>query len=154
MTMILALGVEAAKTRCRRHPSRDAPNDHDVRRRLRGLWSFRHHHLMSSSARAEPGLVFGGLRVRRVCGLAMATLGWRYVTEHLLDVGTASLPGWLATVPTCNGSTHTPQGIREKHKFAELEDPGTRQAEFGPSGVPGPAAQASFMNIFCTASMG
>jgi hypothetical protein len=84
----------------------------------------------------------------------MATLGWRYVTEHLLDVGTASLPGWLATVPTCNGSTHTPQGIREKHKFAELEDPGTRQAEFGPSGVPGPAAQASFMNIFCTASMG
>jgi len=80
-----------------------------------GFWSFRHHHLMSSSAR-KPGLVFGGLRVRRV----LRTGKWQRsaggnVTEHLLDVGTASLPGWLATVPTCNGSTHTPQGIREKH---------------------------------------
>ena len=41
-------------------------------------------------------------------GPAVATLRGRHMAEHLLDVGTASLPGWPATVSTRNGSTHTP----------------------------------------------
>ena len=100
--------VETAKPGGRRHSSCDTSDDHDILGRLSRLRSSGHHHHFTSSSASEPGLALGRPRFWCLLGPAVATLRRRHMDKHLLDVGTASLPGRLATVSTCNGSAHTP----------------------------------------------
>ncbi len=100
--------VKTAKTSGRRHSSRDAPDDHDTLRRLCRVRTSGHHHQFTSSPAGEPGLALGRSQFGCLLGPAVATLGRRHMTEHLLDMSTASLPGRPATVATRNGSAHTP----------------------------------------------